>query len=451
MARIVVVGGGVAGLAASARLAKLGHDVVLLERSARLGGAIGTLDSAGFRWETGPTSTALPAVVRDLFRKSGRPLERHLELTMRPLARRHVFADGEVVDLPTGSRGAQTRAVDAGLGVGAGAAWTAFVDAQRDVWQRLREQVLDDPNGGARLADRAVGRSLGGSGSLERLLRRQLPDERLRAMVSAPHVLWGSTPKNVPAFAAVDPYVERSFGLWEPAGGMSALADALAGRLGERGVDVRLETPVARLVWDDRRAAVVGAESESGESFDADVVVAAIDPRRVLTDLLPAAAAPAARRAYQAATPATPPAVVHLGLTGDLPALPPEVFLHGPSLLALYTRAQAPPGGQAWTVYHRGSATDDVVIAMARRGIDVRDRVVTRIDRSPADIVETVGGSPVGLAWDGYRAHARRAAFTAPARGLQLIGASVHPGAGVPSAAWGAAHAAARIGPASDR
>ncbi|HET8960212.1 FAD-dependent oxidoreductase, partial [Nocardioides sp.] len=33
MARVVVVGGGFGGLAAAARLAKLGHDVTLTERS----------------------------------------------------------------------------------------------------------------------------------------------------------------------------------------------------------------------------------------------------------------------------------------------------------------------------------------------------------------------------------------------------------------------------------
>jgi UDP-galactopyranose mutase len=448
MVQIVVVGGGVAGMAAAARLAKLRHRVVLVERRDRLGGAVGRVEADGFSWDSGPTSTTLPAVVRDLFRKSGRPLERYLDLGMRTIARRHLFEDGSCVDLPTGSRGAQTRAVDAGLGAGAGAAWTSFVDSQAEVWQRLRQLVLDDPDGGSRLVDRSVAGRLGGSGSLDRLLRRALPDARLQAMATVSHALAGSRLRDVPRFAAVEPYVERTFGLWSPDQGMARLIDVLATRLGERDVDVRLETSAARLTWDARAGAVVGVETERGEAIPAAAVVCAIDARRAMTRLLDGRAAPRARRAFDTATPATPAAVVHLGLSGDVPALPEEVVLHGQPLLVVDTQGQAPARRHAWTVRWRGPATDDVVAAMARRGLDVRGQVVVRVDRSPSDIVAEVGGSPAGMAADGYRAYARRAALICPVRGLHLVGASVHPGAGLAYAAWGAAHAAARIGPA---
>jgi phytoene dehydrogenase-like protein len=448
MARIVVVGAGVAGLAAAARLSKLGHRVVMVERRGQVGGAVGQVEADGFCWDGGPTSTALPAVLRDLFRKSGRPLERYLDLTMRAVARRHVFADGSIVDLPTGSRGAQTRAVDAGLGSGAGAAWTAFVDSQADVWQSLRLQVLDDPVGGARLGERPVAAAIGGPGSLERLTRRALHDERLRAMAVSSFVMAGSVARDVPAFAAVEPYVERTFGLWEPPGGMTALIDVLALRLEERGVDSRLETCATRLAWNARARAVVGVETDEATLIEADAVVCAIDARRALIELLDARAAPRARRVFEKATPAIPPAVVHLAIAGEVPALPPEVVLHGDPLLTLHTGGRAPAGHHAWTIHRRGSSSVDVVATLARRGIDVREQVVARVDRSPSDVVGELGGSPYGMAWDGYRAHAQRAALTSPVPGLHLIGASVHPGAGIAYAAWGAAHVAARIGPA---
>ena len=94
VARVVVVGGGFGGLASAARLAKLGHEVTLLERLDTLGGAVSTVSADGFEWDAGPTSTLLPAVIRDLFRKSGRPVERELELEPLDLVREHWFEDG---------------------------------------------------------------------------------------------------------------------------------------------------------------------------------------------------------------------------------------------------------------------------------------------------------------------------------------------------------------------
>ena len=76
--RVVVLGGGFGGLASAARLAKLGHEVTLLEAADHVGGALGFVEQDGFRWDAGPTQTLLPAVLRDLFRKSGRPVEKEL-------------------------------------------------------------------------------------------------------------------------------------------------------------------------------------------------------------------------------------------------------------------------------------------------------------------------------------------------------------------------------------
>ena len=144
MSRVVVVGGGFGGLASAARLAKLGHEVTLLERLPELGGALAPVTAGDFSWDAGPTSMLLPAVVRDLFRKSGRPAEREIDIVPLPFVREHVFEDASVVRLPGESRAAQIEAFD-GLKPGLGQQWVDHVASYADDWEVLRRAYLEVP------------------------------------------------------------------------------------------------------------------------------------------------------------------------------------------------------------------------------------------------------------------------------------------------------------------
>lgn len=435
MAAVAVVGGGYGGMASAARLAKAGHDVTLLEARDRLGGAVGFVEEEGFRWDAGPTHTLLPAVLRDLFRKSGRPLERELPLEPLEPSRQHRFADGSTVDLPGGTRAGQIEALDHGLGVGAGAAWAAYVDAFADDWEALRKDYLERPFSSEHAGPHARA-LLGTRLTLHKAVQRSFrKDERLRALALVDVVLEGHDPRNVPAWVGLWAYVDQNFGSWTVPGGMGLLAEALEQRLRTRGVTVLPSTPVedvARL--GDR---VVGVRTPGGV-VDADLVVCAVDPRR-----LPTLAAHVVRT-----MPAIPPVVCHIGVVGEVPDLPAEVVLHGDPTLVLRTRGQAPEGAHAWTILGRGKLAEDIVTALHRGGIRVRDQVEVRVDRSPLQQVQDWGGSPYGVLWQGRATVARRLGPRTPVPGVYAAGAHATPGAGLASVGLSAALVAQAIGPA---
>ena len=434
MARVVVIGGGFGGMAAAARLAKLGHAVTLLERSADLGGALSTVELDGFAWDAGPTSTLLPAVIRDLFRKSGRPLEREVDLQPLDLVREHRFEDGSMLQLPGGSRAAQLDAFDA-LGEGLGQQRVDHVASYGDTWELLRKEWFERPFDDD-VAPRELVALLGRRESLHKLLRRSFRDERLRLVAGHRLVMDGHELRDVPAFAGVDVYLEQRFGAWTVPGGLAALGTAMAERLALRGVEVLTDTPATDLVL--REGRVVAVRTVRGE-VDADQVVVAIDPRGL----------PALASYVRRTMPAIPPVVCHLGLEGELPDLPHEVVLHGDPLLVVRTGGRAPDGGAAWTVLGRGRLAEDVLTALARRGLDVRRQVVTRIDRSPRDLVELWGGSPHGVLWQGPRTARTRLGPRTPIPGVLAAGAHATTGSGLPFAGLSAALVAEVVGRAA--
>ena len=433
MSRVVVVGGGLGGTAAAARLAKQGHEVTVVERLDRLGGAVGFVRRDGFRWDAGPTATALPAVLRDLFRKTGRPLERELDLVPVEPMREHRFADGTVLAMPSGSRSAQLEAVDEALGAGLGEQWVDYVHGFADTWDVLRRAYLERP-WSADHVDKAGSALLRTRTTLHKVVARAFKDERLRAISLLPSRMDGHDPRNVPAWMGMWDYVEQNFGVWTIPGGMGLLAEAMTRRLVDRKVAVLLGTAALDLRIEDGH--VVAVDTDRGP-VDAEVVVCAIDPR-----WLPALAPHVSRT-----MPAIPPVVCHLGLVGDVPDLPQEVVLHGDPTLVIRTNGIAPDGAAAWTILGRGRLSEDITVALARHRIDVRAQIEVRVDRSPRDQVEELAGSAYGMLWQGRATIDRKLAAT-PYAGVYAAGAHAAAGAGLPFVGLSAAVAAERIGPA---
>ncbi|WP_148574444.1 phytoene desaturase family protein [Nocardioides caldifontis] len=435
MARVVVVGGGLGGVASAVRLAKLGHDVTLVERLPQVGGAIGVVEQDGFRWDAGPGSTAVPAVLRDLFRKSGRPLEREAELVPLEPLREHRFPDGTRLALPGGSRGAQLAAVDEALGQGLGKQWVDHVHSFAEPWDHLRRDLFERPWSPELAAD-ATRDLLRSRTMMHRVVTKRFKDKRLRALAVHHAVAGGHDPRNVPAWLGLVDYLEQNFGAWTFADGFgSTLVALMAKRLRERKVTVL--TGTTALDVESGPAGPVAVRTDAGQ-LDADQVVVAIDPRR-----LPALAGHVART-----MPALPPTVTHLGLAPGAPELPRELVIHDDYVLTVRTDHVAEDGRTSWTVLGRGTVSEDLVVALARKRIDVRELVETRVDRSPRDLVEHLGGSPAGVLWQGRGTVKERLGTVTPLPGVYLAGAHTGGGGWVPFVGLTAALVAQVVGPA---
>jgi phytoene dehydrogenase-like protein len=295
----------------------------------------------------------------------------------------------------------------------------------------------------------------------------------------------GADPRRAPAALAVAGYVEHAFGAWHVRGGIHRLVSALEQRLAELGGELHHGQRVDALLLDGRR--VTGVGSAAGH-VGADAVVWSADAL-ALERLLGRASQPAPERslsgfALMLGLRGRTDALVHhrIEFPADydaefddvfgrpergVPARPandPAVFVtvaddplvRPPDHEAWSILVNAPPHGDNaasvdWTLPDVADRyADRILDVLAGRGVDVRNRILFRELRTPADLQRSTA-SPGGAIY-GTPAHGlaglRRPGNRATTRGLFLVGGSVHPGGGLPMVMLSAKIVASQIGPA---
>jgi protoporphyrinogen/coproporphyrinogen III oxidase len=97
LSKILVIGGGISGLACAWRLRQLGRPALLLERGPRFGGVIDTVEQNGFRFDIGPQSFTNTQALSELIDELGLGSEL---LEADPRAPRYILKGGHLVPAP---------------------------------------------------------------------------------------------------------------------------------------------------------------------------------------------------------------------------------------------------------------------------------------------------------------------------------------------------------------
>lgn len=495
MSRVIVIGAGVGGLATAARLAVRGHQVTVLEQSDRAGGKLHTYRRDGFAFDTGPSLFTLPAVYRDLFLKTGGPLEESVDLQPVEPGFGYHFADGSEVTIPGVDPGRIARVFGDAFGGSAADDWRRLIDRGGQMWRLTREPFLQSPLDGWRtllkVASPSAIRTVAPRTTLRDIGREYLSDWRLRQVLDRYATYSGSDPRRAPAVFTTIPYMEQTFGAWHLGGGLGTLADALVQRCEERGVEIRLGTDVTEVVLREGRVSGVQVGDGRGHHgpsdtalLPADIVVANADAQHLYADLVDDPRGRRIERSLDRAAPALSGMVLLLALRGRTPGIAhhnvwfPEhydsefdaIFGRSPHPAedpAIYAcvpddpRMRPDDDSEAWFILVNtprhgdgddGSVdwtapgvpeayADHLLSVLAARGMDIRDRILWRELRTPVDLARDTrapGGSIYGSSSNGPRAAFQRPANRSPIPGLYLVGGSAHPGGGLPLVGMGA-------------
>ena len=337
--RVVVVGGGIGGLATAALLARGGAHVTLVERHERLGGRVGTLSVDGFRFDTGPSWYFMPEVFAHFFALFGERIEDHLDLVRLDPAYRVFFesAPGVPADsLEVGADPETNWARFDELEPGAGTRMRAYAEESSDAYRTAIDHFLYTTFARTdRALDAAVLRR---TPTLVRLLsetlaarvERTVADPRLRQVLGYHAVFLGSSPYRVPALYSLMSHLDLVDGVRYPRGGMYTLIEALERLARAQGVRIRTESevtaievdPARRTARSPRRTGLArGVRLAGGELIPADVVVSGADLHHTETALLAPEHSRLPERSWEGRGPGISSLLVMAGVRGALPEL----------------------------------------------------------------------------------------------------------------------------------
>ncbi len=483
MSNVIVIGAGIGGMCAATRLAKAGHTVSVYEASDQVGGKCRTEWIGKYAFDTGPSLLTLPAVYKDFFLKTGKPLEEVLNLQAVNPSFDYRFADGSSVEFVNLSRYDTLEAIEKAFGAQAKEQWRSIMRRAEKMWDVSREPFIESEltSPFALLKRASLFKDLltiAPWKSLRTLVGEFTSDYRLQYIIDRYATYSGSDPRKAPAVLSSIAYVEEAFGAWHIAGGIGQLAKAVHQRALECGVVFYLDSPVSKILHDTK--SVSGIILSTGEEIPADIVVANADASQVYTSLIPEdlRVLRAPRKSLKKAEPSLAGFTLLLGLRSSVDA---ESLKHHTVLFptnyddefdSIFTQKKpvqdptiyicAPndpemvrtPGHESWSVLVNapphsmvGNGWDwsdenfareyahHIISLIEARGIPVRDRLEILEIRTPADLETSVrapGGSIYGTSSNGARSAFLRARNRSPLKGLFCVGGSAHPGGGLP-------------------
>ncbi|MGE6413535.1 phytoene desaturase family protein [Planococcus kocurii] len=268
--KIAMVGGGVGGLMGALYLSNMGFDVTILEKEKKLGGRLTFVERDGFKVDQGPTIVLLPEMFQELLQQAGIKAE-DIELLLCDPLYSIRFPDGTVyTKYPDIDR--QLQEIE-NVFPTEKEGFLRFISEGRERFKIGKSSFLE--HSFVKKADFWTAGNikkllkLKPHQSVNKLMSNYFRDERLQLAYSLQSLYIGGDPFRAPAMYALVPFSEHEHGVYYLKGGYGSLIPVLEKELRARNnVTIKTEISVQQIVIENQQAK--GIETAEGfEAFDA--------------------------------------------------------------------------------------------------------------------------------------------------------------------------------------
>jgi phytoene desaturase len=473
MPHAVVVGAGLGGLAAAIRLGARGYRVTVVDRLPVAGGRATVFRQDGFTFDAGPTIITAPFVLEELWRFAGRNF--YDDVQLKALDPFYVirFDDGSTFTCRADVQAMREEVARFSPDDVAG--YETFMRESEAIYKVGFEQLghVPFPTLGSMAALVPELLKIKAWKSVHGHVASHVKHPKLRMALSFHPLFVGGNPFRATSVYSMIAYLERQFGVHCAMGGTGAIVQAMVKLIQSQGGEVRCNSDVAEITTLKKRA--TGVRLQTGEFIPADIVVSNACAAHTYTKLIVGGAQKRWTKNKLARVRHSMSLVVwYFGTNKQFKDVPHHTILMGPRYKALIDDIfEKKILADDMSLYlHRPTASDtslaptgcdsfyvlspvpnqDSGIDWKKTGETYRKRIAARLNETimpgfedhivtqrlmtPDDFEHTLlsyKGAAFGLepvltqsAW--FRPHNKSEEF----ENLFLVGASTHPGAGIP-------------------
>ena len=470
--KALIIGSGIAGIAASIRLTLKGYQVEVFEANGYPGGKLSELVIQGYRFDAGPSLFTLPDQVEELFRLAGKDPSHHFDYLRLDVACHYFWEDGKNLkawsDLNRFAEEVETKLGEPASHIREALRRSAFIyDHLAPLFMHRSLHKFGTWTNPQALKSYLRMGKLGIFSTMNKANEQQFSSPKLVQLFNRYATYNGSDPYQTPAALNIIPHLEFNIGAFFPKKGMHDITQSLYKLALSLGVKYHFHSPVEEILVEDGKA--VGVITK-GVEIRGDVVVNNMDMVNAYKTILRKQKQPKLLLSQPKSSSAL---IFYWGIKANFPELDlhnilfskdyqaefehifkkgtiyqdPTVYIN---ITSVYKEDDAPAGCMNWftmiNVPNNQGQNWDHLIAEARANILAKVNRILHTDLEPLIEVEEIleprtieskTSSAQGALYGNssnnkFAAFLRHSNFSSAIQNLYFCGGSVHPGGGIP-------------------
>lgn len=472
MAKILIIGAGVGGLATANLLAQAGHEVHIYDNNTQPGGRAGQFEKDGFTFDTGPSWYLMPGVFERYYELLGTTAKQQLTLIKLSPAYKVYSSTKQIII--TGDLDEDAKTFEQ-IEAGAGQKLKDYIKKSSFTYRLAVEHFLySNFERPSEIFNKATLKHAGRMAQLSLMpihnyVKKFFKNQQLQQLLEYPTVFLGSSPYTAPALFSLMSALDFEEGVYYPKGTMYAFVESLVTIGKKLGVHYHYDKPVKKIVTKLGHAKAITLED--GTHIDGDIIISNADLHFTETSLLEPSAQSYPESYWKKREPSPSALLMYIGIKGDIPEFEHHTLLFTkkwkenfekifnerkiPTPASLYicktsrSDATAPkghenifvlvplPAGITVSAQQQEELADAYLEQIhSTTGVDLKGRTVTRTLFGPNDFSDKYNAWQSTMLGPSHRL-TQSAFFRTPNRSKKIknlfyVGGSTVPGIGVP-------------------